>query len=61
VVNFIMHKKFATIFTFMRRTQERHVTCLQIKLCNFFYTKQGRRNVLPSVRKGQYFFIQTLC
>jgi hypothetical protein len=41
VVNFIMHKKFATIFTFMRRTQERHVTCLQIKLCNFFVYKTG--------------------
>jgi hypothetical protein len=31
-----MHKKFATIFTFMRRTQECHATCLRIELHNFF-------------------------
>jgi hypothetical protein len=36
VVKFLMHKKFATIFTFMRRTQECHATCLQIELHNFF-------------------------
>jgi hypothetical protein len=33
MVIFIMHKKFATVFTFMKRTQERHV-----ELCNCFCT-----------------------
>jgi hypothetical protein len=46
-----MHKKFATIFIFMRRTQERHPTYLQIELCIFFVHQTGGEEIFFQVQE----------
>jgi hypothetical protein len=60
VLNFIVNKYLSTNFTFMRRTEELHVTVLRIELHKvFLYIKTAAKNVLWRAGKGFNFLLQS--